>query len=209
MTPEKGSQKEGNMPEQIKNAIVDYGVKPADQFLAHPNNPRRHPPAQRRATAASLRKVGWVLPVIENRRTGYLLDSHERVWQALAQGNAMVPFVTVDVDEADEAFVLATLDPIAALAEIDAGMYQKLMEQIETDDDAIRRLLANVAAQASYTAIGFERDVSMPEASAPAIGAQAFQLRIDSSDHEILFALADLVKAEAIAKGWEINVSLE
>lgn len=38
----------------------------------------------------ALNEVGWVQRVIVNRRTGYLVDGHERVWQALQNGDAPV-----------------------------------------------------------------------------------------------------------------------
>jgi len=40
------------------NRIVEYGVKPADQFLAHELNARRHPGGQRDALRGSLDTVG-------------------------------------------------------------------------------------------------------------------------------------------------------
>jgi len=47
---------------------------------------------------AALDGLGWIAPVIENKRTGYLIDGHERVMQALA-ANAPVPYVVIDLDE--------------------------------------------------------------------------------------------------------------
>ena len=69
-----------------RNRIIEYGTRPASQFQAHPRNWRKHPKAQREALAASLNGVGWVGVVLENARTGHLLDGHERLWQALEQG---------------------------------------------------------------------------------------------------------------------------
>ena len=129
-----------------QNSIVEYGVKPADQFQAHPLNYRKHPQKQREAVAGSLDRVGWIAPVIENRRTGNLLDGHERVWQALQNGNEGVPFVAVDVAEADEPFVLATFDPIAAMAEMDRALFAEVLAQVDTGNAAIQEMLAEMAA---------------------------------------------------------------
>ena len=128
-------------------SIVEYGTKPADQFQANPRNPRRHPQRQRDAVHDSLERVGWIAPVIENRRTGNLLDGHERVWQALAT-NSEVPYVLVDVAEADEAFVLATFDPIGALAEIDAAAFADVLRDVDTGSAAIQEMLAAMAEEA-------------------------------------------------------------
>jgi len=73
-----------------RNRIVGEGEQPASQFIANPNNWRVHPPAQRDAMRGALNEVGWVQRVIVNRRTGYLVDGHERVWQALQNGDAPV-----------------------------------------------------------------------------------------------------------------------
>src|SRR5262245_11846689 len=98
----------------LKNRIIQYGTKPADQFLANPKNPRVHPISQREAMDEALKKVGFVLPVVETK-DGYLLDGHERIYQALIN-NDDVPYVVVDIssDEVDADYVLATLDALGA-----------------------------------------------------------------------------------------------
>jgi hypothetical protein len=132
-----------------RNRIVDFGTMRADQFQAHPRNWRTHPPAQRRALATSLNKVGWVGAVLVNRQTGHLLDGHERLWQALEQGDdTPVPYIEVDVSEDEEHLILATLDPIGAMAETDAEMLAGLLAELgdvpEFDDADISALLAEI-----------------------------------------------------------------
>lgn len=72
----------------FENRIISYGEKPADQFTANPLNPRLHPQFQREVMQAALTELGWLAPVIENKRTGYLIDGHERVMQALLNNEA-------------------------------------------------------------------------------------------------------------------------
>lgn len=132
-----------------RNRIVGHGEQPASQFLANPNNWRVHPQSQRDALHGALNEVGWVQQVIVNRRTGYLVDGHERVWQALQNGDAPVPYVEVDLDEAEEAYVLATLDPIGAMAMADKGKLSELLGEISTDGEAIMSLLADLAEKES------------------------------------------------------------
>ncbi len=128
-----------------QNRIVGHGSKPASQFVANPANWRTHPQNQRDALAASLREVGWVQDVIENTRTGNLVDGHERIWQALKNGDAVVPFVQVDLSEAEEALVLATLDPIGAMAQADAAKLAELLADVNTGEAALQELLASMA----------------------------------------------------------------
>lgn len=131
-----------------QNRIVGQGVKPADQFQANPNNWRKHPMAQREALRGVLNEVGWVQQVIENVRTGHLVDGHERVWNALQNDNAEVPYIQVDLSEADEALVLATLDPIGAMATTDAAQLDALLHEVQTGDAAVQTMLAELAQEA-------------------------------------------------------------
>lgn len=130
-----------------QNRIVGHGTKPADQFQANPGNFRIHPMNQRRAVKASLDTLGWVGVVIENVRTGNLVDGHERVWQALQSDNAEVPFIQVDLSPEEEAQALLSLDPMAALAGTDTGKMDELLRQVETDNEDLAEFLGDLAEQ--------------------------------------------------------------
>ena len=77
-----------------RNRIVGLTTKRASDLTANPLNWRSHPTAQRNAVSASLATLGWVDVVIENIETGYLIDGHERVWQAM-ENDEMVPVLQV------------------------------------------------------------------------------------------------------------------
>jgi DNA modification methylase len=143
-----------------KNRIIGQGEKPASQFLANDKNWRLHPQAQREALHGALNEVGWVAPVIENRRTGMLVDGHERVWQALQNGDAAVPFVEVDLDEAEEAYVLATLDPIGAMAAADAAKLDDLLRDVQSGEAGVQQMLADIAKDAGL----YQEPKEAPEA---------------------------------------------
>lgn len=127
-----------------QNRIISYGTKAADQFTANPANPRLHPQYQRDVMKAVLDKLGWIAPVIENQRTGYLVDGHERVMQALARNEA-VPYVVVDLTPEEEATALATFDPITALATYDRAALDNLLREVATDSVAVDKMLAELA----------------------------------------------------------------
>lgn len=121
---------------------------PADQFLAHELNARRHPGQQREALRSSLNAVGWIAPVIVSKRTGKLLDGHARIEEALTKDeSALVPFVSVDVDEAEEALILGTFDPITNQATYDREALDGLLRQIETSESGLQQLLADLATK--------------------------------------------------------------
>lgn len=88
---------------------------------------------------------GFVALVVESK-SGVLLDGHERIFQALSKGDdTPVPFVVVDVDEAEEDYVLATFDPITNLAHYDAKLLDDLLRDVNSDQPAIQQMLAELA----------------------------------------------------------------
>lgn len=143
-----------------RNRIVGEGEQQASQFIANPNNWRTHPQAQREAMRGALNEVGWVQRVIVNRRTGHLIDGHERVWEALQNGDANVPFVEVDLDEAEEAYVLATLDPIGAMAAADAAKLDDLLRDVQSGEAGVQQMLADIAKDAGL----YQEPKEAPEA---------------------------------------------
>ena len=142
-------------PAAWANRIVSSGVQPAGQFLAHPDNWRIHPGAQEEALIGILDRVGWVQDVIVSQRTGYTLDGHLRVASALRRGEETpVPYKVVDVTEAEEALLLASLDPIAALAGTDNAKYEELVGLLP-DDLAVLAKLAKGSAETAKTLVQF------------------------------------------------------
>lgn len=139
----KQSETSSNGESGWKNRIVSYGVKNADQFAPHPKNARLHPEMQRQAMEASLDTLGWIAPVIESK-SGYLIDGHERVWQAL-KNNAPVPFVIVDLNEDEENQALLTYDYIGQMAVYDQQQTETLLQAVNSDNAAIQAMLSNLA----------------------------------------------------------------
>ena len=125
--------------------IVGECDVPPEALIANPANWRRHPQAQRAAIAAALGTVGWVQRVIRNRRTGHLLDGHVRVEEARARGEASVPVVEVDLSEEEEQLVLATLDPLGAMAEADTAKLTELLAGVTPPDAALAAMLVELA----------------------------------------------------------------
>jgi hypothetical protein len=129
------------------NRIVKSGEQPADQFLAHEMNARRHPGAQRDALRGSLNAVGWIAPVIVSTRSGKMLDGHARVEEALSRNDIqLIPYIEVDVSEDEEHLILATFDPITGLASHNREALDALLASIQTDDIALQSLMSDMAA---------------------------------------------------------------
>lgn len=135
------------MTEPWANNIQSFepDVDPA-QLLAHPLNARRHPGAQREALRESLGRAGWVDVVKVNTRTGHVVDGHARVEEAITAG-ATVPVLYLDLSEEDERFVLATLDPISALATYDSEVLDQLLEGIQVESKGLQKFLNGLTPQ--------------------------------------------------------------
>ena len=127
-----------------RNRIVGEGEVDPATLLAHPANWRLHPKQQQAALAGALDTVGWVQRCIVNRRTGFVVDGHARVALAIGRNEPTVPVLYVDLSPEEEALVLATLDPIGAMAATDDAKLAALLEGVVVDDAGLLRLLGEL-----------------------------------------------------------------
>jgi DNA modification methylase len=128
-----------------RSRIVGSGDEDPTQLLANPANWRTHPVRQRDALRGSLDTVGWVAQILVNRRTGHVVDGHARIEEAISRGEPSVPVLYVDLAEDEERLVLATLDPIGAMAEQSSERLAELLAEITVDDAGLAALLADLA----------------------------------------------------------------
>lgn len=156
-------------PEAWRNRIVGSGDADPRELVANPANWRQHPREQRRALAGSLGAVGWVQQVLVNRTTGHVVDGHARLEEAIAKGETSVPALYVELTAEEEALVLATLDPISAMATTDQDKLGSLLSGIRVDDDALRRLLGNLAGPEDRSAGLTDPDELPPITDAPGV----------------------------------------
>ncbi len=130
-----------------RSRIVGHAEVPPSDLTANPRNWREHPKAQRDALAGVLDSVGWVGEIVVNKRTGLVVDGHLRLTLAVERAEPSVPIKYIDVSEDEEALILATLDPIAAMAETDAGALERLIEELGEQDGMVADLLDAIAEE--------------------------------------------------------------
>lgn len=135
-------------PLHWRSRIVGRGDESPTALVANPSNYRKHPKAQAAALAGVLSEVGWVQDVIVNKTTGHLVDGHLRLSLALERKEPTIPVVYVELTEAEESLVLATIDPLAALAQTDAAALDALLRSVSTGDAAVQAMLSELANQA-------------------------------------------------------------
>jgi hypothetical protein len=152
-----------------KNRIVGTGEVDPEQLLANPNNYRIHPGSQRDVLRDSLNLVGWVATILVNQRTGFVIDGHARIEEALSKHEKTVPVTYVDVTPEEEAIILASFDAITGLAEVDNRRLMDLLRELDIaaimqPAPALGAFLANMSGE---TPAGGQSDPDeIPEARA-------------------------------------------
>jgi len=180
------------------NRIIGHGEEAPEGLLANPANWRLHPKAQQDALAGVLSEVGWVQDIIVNRRTGHVVDGHLRVSLALREAARSVPVVYVDLDPAQEALILATLDPLAAMATTDEAKLAALLADITLPDEAelegLAELLASLGPEEPTTGLTDPDDTPEPSEDPYVKAGEMWAL----GDHRIL--CGDATNAADVAR---------
>jgi DNA modification methylase len=121
-------------------------MDPAD-LNDNPLNWRRHPEKQTGALAAALEQVGWAGALLYNEQTKHLIDGHARKKVSLSK-TGRVPVLIGSWTEEQEKLILATLDPLAAMAEADTVALDKLLREVSTGNDPqLDAMLAELGAE--------------------------------------------------------------
>ncbi len=147
---------------KIRDRIKELRRVRAADLQPNPQNWRTHPTAQRDALQAILAEVGYADALLARETSAgglMLIDGHLR---AETTPDTIVPVLVLDVNEGETAKILATLDPLGAMAEADAGKLNALLRGVETGNQALQDMLAQLAADAkTVTAIEAE-DATRP-----------------------------------------------
>lgn len=144
----------------------------------NPLNWRTHPKRQLAALETLIfgeGGVGWAGVVLINERRpeeGWpegsnptTIDGHARLKLALEKDEP-VPALIGRWTPTQERTILATLDPIAAMAETDAELLGDLLSQIETDNIIVQHLLKDLAEEAGLD-FAIEQPTPITEAPEP------------------------------------------
>jgi hypothetical protein len=136
----------GRKPDAWRSRVVGFVEKPANQFTANSLNFRRHPNQQRDVFRGLISEIGFAGAVLENVRTGNLIDGHLRIEEALSvDENQLIPCVQVDLSESEEKLLLASYDPLSAMATVDKEVLDTLLRDISTGNAAVQGMLSDLA----------------------------------------------------------------
>ena len=133
-------------PTDYRNRIKALEYVDAADLTAHPGNWREHPQAQAEAMRGVLAEVGIagaLLAYRSERQGGALvvIDGHLRKDAAPQRW----PVLVLDVDDAEADYILATHDPLAAMATADAGALDALLSSVQSGEAAVQAMLAELA----------------------------------------------------------------
>jgi hypothetical protein len=138
--------------------------KPSE-LAANPANWRTHPQPQLDALADVIAEVGWAGVLLFNERTKRLIDGHARK-EIAEETDEPIPVVIGNWTEAQERKILATLDPLAAMAETNDAALAELLKAVDTESPALQALLDTLGGAPAAEAGGDEFDAT-PEQSGP------------------------------------------
>src|ERR1700687_3688574 len=98
-----------------KQSPLRLEYRDASELADNPANWRKHPAKQINALRDVLDEVGWAGVVLYHEKTKHLIDAHAR--KGISKGK--IPVLIGSWTEDQERKILATLDPIGALATAD------------------------------------------------------------------------------------------
>jgi hypothetical protein len=131
---------------KIRDRIKELRRVKASELLPNPKNWRVHGEDQRNALRAILADIGYADALLarETDEGLMLIDGHLRAEETPDQE---VPVLILDVTEDEAAKMLATLDPLAAMAEADDQKLGELLAGIQTDNAALDKMLKDLAEE--------------------------------------------------------------
>lgn len=132
----------------IRDRIIELVRVPASELRPSPWNWRTHSKEQLNTIRGVLAEIGYAGASLARRLecgSLELIDGHAR---AEVSGDAIVPVLVLDVNEDEAKKVLATFDPIGAMAGTDAAQLDKLLREVQTANEDVAAMLDQLAVEA-------------------------------------------------------------
>lgn len=147
---------------KIQDRIKELRRVLAKELIPNERNWRKHPKAQQEALQGILAEVGYAdaLVAYETPTGLKLIDGHLR---ASTTPDTIVPVLVLDVSEEEANKLLASLDPMAAMAESDAAALDNLLRDVQTGSQALADMLTKLAEEAGAVQLPGESPEDFPE----------------------------------------------
>lgn len=182
----------------MRNRIKEFRVMKASEILAHPENWRQHPPKQKKALRAVLNEIGYANAVIayESAEGLRLIDGHLRRDVA---GDEEIPVLVTDLSEDEARAALATLDPLAMMADSQMDLLTALAKDLKEFESVNEVLTALVDGHgggetpAGFDPLTYDTDFSYKTQYAVTVICQ------DEAEQESVYS-------ELLARGYNVKV---
>jgi len=177
---------------KIRDRIKELRRVKAGELRPHPKNWRTHPQAQRDALRGVLAEVGYADALLARQLPDgslELIDGHLR---AETTPEMEVPVLVLDLDDADAAKLLALHDPLGAMAGAESDALAELLKEVETENDAVRRLLGEMLAGPPSPV----EDDAEPKLPPEVDVGEAFQVVVECEDEVQQRAVFERMTAE-------------
>jgi hypothetical protein len=177
----------------IHDRIQELRRLPARELLDHDGNPRRHPQAQRDALRGVLEQVGiaGALVAYQSERNGgklTLIDGHLRKQDY----DVDWPTLILDVSDEEADLLLATHDPLAALAEYDKPKLDALLQEVRAKSPAVVAMLKKLTTKNGQA----EDHVEKPKA--PVLPPEKFEVIVQCENENQQREVFDRLTAEGL-----------
>ncbi len=159
---------------KLRDRVVGLRRVKASDLVPHPENWRRHEQGQQQALRAMLGEIGFAGVVLAREMADgklQVIDGHLR--QKVAEDEE-IPVIVTDLNEDEARKLLATYDPLGAMAETDIEALKSLLESLgSTASVDFQNVLDSVADAYDITPGENERfdatklDGAVDEATAP------------------------------------------
>lgn len=180
---------------QIRDRIKELRRVPARQLRPNPKNWRTHPSAQQDALRGVLAEIGYAGALVARELDDGALELIDGHLRAETTPEMIVPVLVVDLSAEEADKLLATLDPLGAMAGVDVEALETLLADVQTDNAAVQEMLAEVVNNARLKDGHFENgsaEQSPHEVNVPAL----FQIVVECSNEDEQRKLYERLTAE-------------
>lgn len=141
--------KKANAVDNWRDRIIEFRRIPARELQSHEGNWRTHPHAQQEAMLGILREVGIagaLLVYHSPAQDGALVTIDGHLRKALNETQEW-PCLVLDVDDEEAAYLLATHDPVTALAQANTEALRSILDSVQSGEAGVQALLSQLAEQ--------------------------------------------------------------
>jgi len=183
------------LPTTLRDRIVRLERMRIGDLSPHPCNWREHGESQSQALAGLLREIGIADVVLAwpSERNGGKLTLYDGHLRKDIKPDQIWPVLITDLNDAEADLMLASLDPISALATADVGALDALLASVKSDEAAVTAMLADLAEQ---NGIGTNLDTSDKDERLNI--TERFEIVIDCEDETTQVELLERFEGEGL-----------